>query len=180
MQGASPADQGGRDLPCFASGTLITTPRGEIAVEALRPGDRLLTRDGGLQELRHVEARPLSRQTLVGQPDNRPVMIRAGALGRALPEQDLCVGMGQGVFVSGDIAFSLVARRVALVSARRLLDLEGVHRVDAIQTDLHTVHFDTHELIIANGIWCESAAPSEPRFAGWGSDSERTILPRFD
>lgn len=180
MQGASPADRGGQDLPCFASGTLITTPRGEVAIEALRPGDRLLTRDGGLQELRDVHRHRPDGRSLVHTPERRPVMIRAGAFGRALPERDLCVGAGQGIFIGGDLAKDLVYRRIALVAARRLLTLDGVHQVDAIQTEFHTLHFDTHELVIANGVWCESAAPATPRFSGWGDESGRTFLPRFD
>lgn len=47
-------------VPCFTPGTRIATPRGECAVEALRVGDRVITRDNGLQEIRWIGQRTLS------------------------------------------------------------------------------------------------------------------------
>ncbi|NNJ68922.1 MAG: type I secretion protein, partial [Boseongicola sp.] len=40
--------------PCFTPGTLIATDRGPIAVEALRTGDRLVTRDNGLRRVHWI------------------------------------------------------------------------------------------------------------------------------
>jgi hypothetical protein len=37
---------------CFARGALITTPRGQVAVEDLRVGDLVITADNGLQAIR--------------------------------------------------------------------------------------------------------------------------------
>ena len=50
--------------PCFTPGTLIATPRGEIAVQDLKVGDKVLTRDNGIQDIRwigkkHIEGRDL-------------------------------------------------------------------------------------------------------------------------
>jgi Ca2+-binding RTX toxin-like protein len=47
-------------VPCFTPGTRIATPRGEVPVEELREGDRAITRDNGLQEVRWVGGRARS------------------------------------------------------------------------------------------------------------------------
>lgn len=41
-------------VTCFAAGTMITTPDGPGAVETLRPGDLVVTRDRGPQPLRWI------------------------------------------------------------------------------------------------------------------------------
>jgi Ca2+-binding RTX toxin-like protein len=73
--------------PCFATGTLILTDMGEVPVEALKPGDRLVTADNGLQPLRWIGRRS---QRFDG-PDNRhrPIAIGPGALGDGLPRRRL-------------------------------------------------------------------------------------------
>ena len=180
MMGASSAGRGREDLPCFLSGTVIATPRGEKPVEALRPGDRVITRDNGLQELRWTLRRDVSGRAFLDRPEARPVMIRAGALGRAQPERDICLAPHHGGLVSGDLAREHFGRRLALVAARRLLELAEVHQVDALATATHALRFDTHELVSANGLWCESAAPEAPRYEGWPGEDLPVSLPRFD
>ena len=74
---------------CFTPGTLIATPRGEVAIEALRAGDRVFTRDNGIQTIRWIGRRDLTRDDLAGNPALRPVRIAKGALGNGLPEADM-------------------------------------------------------------------------------------------
>lgn len=44
-------------VPCFTPGTKVATPRGERLVEDLREGDKIITRDNGIQEIRWPTAR---------------------------------------------------------------------------------------------------------------------------
>lgn len=62
-------------IPCFTPGTLIATLRGEKRVEDLRVGDRVITRDNGMQEIRWVGAKPMTWQELERDQHLKPVLI---------------------------------------------------------------------------------------------------------
>ncbi len=68
-------------VPCFAAGTRIATPRGEVAVETLRPGDMVLTADLGPRPVIRAEHHRYGAADLAARPLLRPVRIAAGALG---------------------------------------------------------------------------------------------------
>ena len=86
-------------VPCFAAGTLIRTERGEVRVEALVPGNRVVTADNGLQPVRWVGVRRLDAGVLDQHPALRPVRIRRGVLGAGLPVADLVVSPQHRVLV---------------------------------------------------------------------------------
>ena len=65
-------------IPCFTPGTLIATPRGEVAVEELRVGDKIITRDNGMQEIRWLGRRDLSWSDLAAAPHLKPILVRQG------------------------------------------------------------------------------------------------------
>ncbi|HSF92831.1 MAG TPA: Hint domain-containing protein, partial [Paracoccaceae bacterium] len=48
-----------RVVACFTPGTGIATPKGEVAVERLKKGDRVLTRDNGIQTIRWIGQKKL-------------------------------------------------------------------------------------------------------------------------
>ncbi|WP_444870345.1 Hint domain-containing protein [Rhodobacter capsulatus] len=75
---------------CFTPGTLIDTPAGPRPVEALRPGDRVSTRDDGAQEILWIGSRRMSGARLYALPHLRPVRLgavrlRAGGAWSAAP-----------------------------------------------------------------------------------------------
>lgn len=88
------------DVICFLAGTRIATPEGEVPVEALRPGDPVLTADG-----RSVPVRFVGRKTAEGGFDGAarrvPVRIRAGALDEAVPRRDLLLPPDHAVALGG-------------------------------------------------------------------------------
>jgi hypothetical protein len=84
---------------CYAPGTLIATVHGDVAVEALKPGDLVKTQDHGLQPIRWVNKNdcPLDGAA----QDAKPVLVRAGALGPNRPAQDLIVSPNHRILVGG-------------------------------------------------------------------------------
>ena len=71
---------------CFTPGGMIATDHGDVAVEHLRAGDRLVTRDHGLQSTRWIGSRKLGLSELIAQPRLRSVKIGCG-----LPLRDTLV-----------------------------------------------------------------------------------------
>lgn len=78
-------------IVCFTASTQILTDRGLVAVEALSPGDLVMTRDNGLQPLRWVGSRVLSYAELLAQPQLQPIQIGAGALAGVGPDRAMMV-----------------------------------------------------------------------------------------
>ncbi|BDW85570.1 Hint domain-containing protein [Roseicyclus marinus] len=127
---------------CFAPGTGIATPAGEVAVERLSIGDPILTADG-----RSVPVRWIGRQTLsklFAGDRARPVLIRAGALGQGLPHRDLTVTADHGMILDG-----LVINAGALVNGTTITRL-ALSVLPASVTNYH-VETEAHDVILAHG-----------------------------
>ena len=70
-------------IPCFTRGAMISTDRGEVAVEHLRAGDMVLTHDSGFRQVAWVGSPSLRLADLIVAPALRPVQIARGAAGCA-------------------------------------------------------------------------------------------------
>ncbi|WP_246175240.1 Hint domain-containing protein [Paracoccus limosus] len=142
---------------CFRHGTLIRTERGDIAVEHLRVGDRVMTRDNGPQVLRWIGRKALDGDQLRLFAQLRPVRIRAGALGRDMPRRDLHLSQQHRVLVGSRIAERIFGRNEVLVAAKHLLALPGIERDDSLQPlEYYHLLFDRHEILFSEGAQTES------------------------
>jgi hypothetical protein len=166
-------------IPCFTPGTVIATPRGERRVEDLQVGDRIITRDNGLQEIRWVGHRALSGQELLAQPNLKPVLIRAGSLGHGLPERDLLVSPQHRILMNSDRAALYFEEREVLAAAKHLIDLDGGDIVDCSSTTYIHFMFDQHEVVLSNGSWTESFQPGEQVMDGMGNEQRDEIYTLF-
>lgn len=92
---------------CFTPGTRLRIETGETAIEDLGPGDKLLTRDSGPQEVLWSGHRRMSGARLFAMPQQRPIRLRRGALGVDRPEDDLIVSPEHRVLVKGRAARDL-------------------------------------------------------------------------
>ena len=166
-------------IPCFTPGTVIATPKGERAVEDLQVGDRVITRDNGLQEIRWIGRRDLAGAELLQAPHLKPVLIRAGALGRGLPERDLLVSPNHRVLMNNEKTALYFEDREVLASAKHLTDLEGVDAVDTSAISYIHFMFDQHEVVLSNGCWTESFQPGEQTLDSMGSEQRDEIYNLF-
>lgn len=161
---------------CFAPGTLIATPLGFRPVEALRPGDRVLTRDDGPQPVIWTGGLRLTGARLHVMPHLRPVRLRAGAFGAAAPFRDLIVSPQHRVLVRGAAARALFNTPEVLVAAEDLADGATV-AVDRSLREVTYLHllFDRHQIVCANGVETESFRP-DPAAADMLSPTDRAAL----
>ena len=133
----------------FAAGTRIMTSLGEVAVEDLRGGDLVVTLSGHGEPLKPVLWVGRRRVQLAGNPAAaalRPVLVRAGALGRGTPRRDLLVSPDHCLFLDG----VLVPARL-LVNGRSIL----TERRGA-EITYHHVELEAHDVLLAEGAAAES------------------------
>ncbi|WP_299692467.1 Hint domain-containing protein [uncultured Tateyamaria sp.] len=164
---------------CFTPGTRIATQKGEVAVEDLRSGDKVFTRDNGLQPLRWVGRRDLTAAELHIVPDFQPVLIRQGALGKGLPERDMLVSPQHRMLITSDLAELMFEEREVLVPAKHLTGLDGVDVVRAQQVSYLHLMFDHHEVVLADGAWSESFQPADRTLKGIGDTQRAEIMSLF-
>ena len=166
-------------LLCFTPGTRIATEAGEVPIEDLGPGDRVLTRDDGPQEILWMGHRRISGARLFALPQQRPVRLRAHAFDDGRPSQDLLVSPDHRVLVRGDAARDLWGEPEVLV---RAVDLIAPRRArwDHSMAETYYIHLllETHSVIWANGLAVESLHPG---FMGLAAlqPSERVSLLRL-
>lgn len=141
---------------CFTSGTLIRTPKGDVPIETLQPGDLVVTLDNGAQPIRWIRGR---MSPAVGP--RTPIVIEAGALGKNTPSKRLVVSRQHRMLADTIVSTRMFGTSQTLIAANKLLGLPGVS--EAENTGFVTYwHFmcDAHEIVFAND------APAETLFLG--------------
>ncbi|WP_370250973.1 Hint domain-containing protein [Nioella sp.] len=148
-------------IPCLTKGTRVQTSNGQVKVEDLEPGMRLLTVDGGYAPLRMILRKAIPRAEFLKNENLAPVRIKAGALGLGLPKADLLVSRQHRMLVSSPIVKRMFGETDVLIAAIRLTELPGVY-VDTSVADVEYFHLlmDQHRVIFAEG------APTESLFLG--------------
>ena len=157
---AAGAREGGGVI-CFTPGTRIATPEGPKLIQTLRPGDRILTKDDGPQEVLWTGNRRMSGARLYAMPHLRPIRFRAGAFGNDRPEPDLLVSPAHRMLVKGAAAQALFGTSEVLVRAEDLLNDASI-MVDHALREVTYVHIllERHNIVFANGVETESFHPS--------------------
>ena len=166
-------------IPCFTPGTLIATPKGERLVEELQVGDRIITRDNGIQEIAWLGHKPMAGKQLVQNPHLQPVLIKRGALGQGLPERDMMVSPNHRVLVSSEKTQLYFEESEVLAAAKHMVGAEGIHTVNVMQTTYVHFMFERHEVVLSNGAWTESFQPGDYSLKGIGNSQRNEIFDLF-
>ncbi len=165
---------------CFTSGTMIKALGGDIPVEMIAPGQRILTRDNGFKPVEWAGGRHYSAAELQDQPHLAPIRIRAGALGPNNPAADLMVSPQHRMLIAQEACAILFEAAEVLVAAKDLLHLDGVDRiVPEDGAEYFHILFDRHEIIMGNGAWSESFQPGDLSLSGLDIAQRREIFDIF-
>lgn len=160
---------------CFAKDTLISTNRGEVRVQDLHVGDRVVTRENGFQEIRWIGAKRLTQAEVLVQPELRPIVIKAGSLSHGLPESDLLLSPNHRLLLAGVEANLLFGEPEVLAAAKYLVGMDGVTQSAPADVEYFHILFDHHEVILSNGAWTESFQPGDYALDGLGKEQRREI-----
>ncbi|MDN5788942.1 Hint domain-containing protein [Pseudorhodobacter sp.] len=127
----------------LVAGTTVLTLAGEMAVEYLSVGDRIITR-AGARVLRSVHSTVL--------PTAKLVCISASALGVDQPAADMCVAPDQGIHIRDWRAKALKGVAQAVIAAKELADGEYIRIETVVGACVYRLEFDQAEVLYANGV----------------------------
>ncbi len=139
----------------IAAAALVATLAGPVPAGSLRPGDAILTRDGGYLPLLWAGH---GRRGATGGPGRRPVALLPDALGPALPQRPLWLGAGHGVLVDATALAATLGTAEALAPAGALAWPDGPR--GRPPGGIVHILLETHALILVEGAWVESLSPA--------------------
>jgi len=171
--------QGGTILICFLRGTLIRTDGGDRPVETLAPGDLVVTRDGGLAPLRWIGHRSVGAFEQIRHPELRPVCVPKDFFGPALPFAPLWVSAQHRILLAGWPVEIMAGAPAALATAEHLVGAGLARAADCRPADYFHLLFDSHEMVLSNGIWTESLLPAPENLNDLGQESRARLHAAF-
>jgi hypothetical protein len=154
-------------VACYLRGTRILTDAGEVTVEHLAIGDKVVTSRGVARPIRWIGTRSYSGRFALGQKHILPICIKAGALDDNVPRRDLWISPHHAMYLEGVLieAKDLV-NGVSIVQAERFDDVEYFH-----------IELESHDVIIAEGARSESFIDDDSRGIFHNASDYRALYP---
>lgn len=146
------------DPSCYLAGSLVHTDRGDVPVERLRIGDRVLTASGAYRRIRWV-GRTTIPARLINTPEAErvclPIIVRRNAIARNVPSRDLYVARWHPMVANGmTMPIGSLVNGLSIVQDDRVRDLV-----------YYNVELDTVDVIFVNRLPVLSLWPrTSPRF----------------
>ena len=137
-------------------GAILLTLDGEIPVEFLSVGDKLITRDSGTSKVTHIQRSTRAVHTIA---------FAAGSLGDTRPERDALLAGDQMVLIRDWRARAMFNSERALVAARSLVDEEFITDLGMQDTTLIQIFCDSPHILYADGLELGTADAARARGA---------------
>lgn len=140
----------------FGMGTKISMANGLVqAIEDLKVGDLILTRDHG-----PLPIRAIGHNTVRAQGQFAPVVIKKGAIGNS---DDLVVRPDHRLFVNQRNDLVDLGRSEVLIRAKHLIDGDSIYQMMGGYVDYVQVTLEENCVLYAHGVCAESQLISKPR-----------------
>ena len=159
--------------PCYCRGTLIATADGDVAVETLAIGDRVLTMSGAARPIKWIGRRSFGGRFVMGRKDILPICIKAGALADHVPRRDLWISPHHAMFFTDMSLGGMLIEAKDLINGVSIVQTESAESVEYFHIEL-----DTHDVIIAEGALSESFVDDDSRGMFHNAHEYRTLYPQ--
>ena len=163
---------------CFAAGTLIRTPSGDVPVETLTVGAAVCVPDGPPRPIRWI-----ARRVIHLRPANRhlaPVRITRDAFGPGRPFRDLVVSPNHRVMHRSPWAQLWFESPSVLLPAKFMINGHTVrHETGAPRVEYWHFLLDSHEVVWSNGVLTESLHPGDVALTGMAAATRAELLEIF-
>ncbi len=140
----------------LVKGAMLLTLDGEMPVEFVSVGDKLITRDTGISKVTHIQR--TTRKV-------HQIALSAGSLGHTRPERDAVLSGDQMVLIRDWRARSMFNSEVALVAARSLVDGEFITDLGMQETTLYQIFCDGPHILYCDGLELSTADGARARGA---------------
>lgn len=135
-------------------GTTLLTLEGEMPVEFVSVGDKVITRDSGIARIEHIQRTKRMVHTIA---------LAAGSLGHTRPESDAILAGDQMCLIRDWRARAMFNVDRALVAARALVDGEFIRDLGMQEQTLIQIFCDGPHILYADGLELSTADGARAR-----------------
>jgi hypothetical protein len=140
-------------VACYCAGTLIQTDRGEVPVETLQIGDRLITMSDVMRPIKWIGKRSYGGRFIMGRKDILPICFKTGSLGDGVPKRDLWISPHHAMYLQG-----------VLIEARDLVNDLTVTQAEWVdKVEYFHIELESHDVIVAEGALSETFVNDDSR-----------------
>ena len=135
-------------------GTALLKLEGEMPVEFINVGDKIITRDSGIAKVEHIQRSTRMVHT---------ISVAAGSLGHQRPERDAVLAGDQMCLIRDWRAQALFSADRALVAARTPVDGEFIRDLGVQEHTLIQIYCDGPHILYADGLEVSTADGARAR-----------------
>jgi T5SS/PEP-CTERM-associated repeat protein len=132
-------------VACFAAGTRIASPHGELAVEDLCVGDCVSLAPGGAAQVMWIGRRSVDATRHPAPGKVWPVRIAAGSFAVERPQRDLLLSPDHAVFIED-----------VLIPVKCLINGSTIMQVAVDTVTYYHIELPSHDVVLAEGLPVES------------------------
>ena len=155
-------------VTCFAAGTRIGTPDGDVRVEDLSVGDLVLTLDGTAEPIRWIGRRVVDCRRHPTPAAVMPVLVEAHSFGSGQPARDLFLSPDHAIFAEG-----------VFIPVKYLINGDTIRQINTASVTYFHVELPQHNVILSEGLASESYLDSADRSSFASADGVIRLQPLF-